>query len=126
MNYLGGTDSYTFDGEKDSFLKTESSVTEKALGWVIGSLDPHLISDVGKSKFRSKARQFYKLKSKFLTITQAEWLEQLLSSPKVYADIGGNLMPVVLGDGEFRTFGDKGKIRLEITVFLANDLIIQR
>jgi len=126
MNYLGGTDSYTFDGAKDFFIKTESSVTEKALDWVIGSLDPHLISDVGKSKFRSKAGKFYKLKSKILTITEAEWLEELLSSPKVYADIGGELVPVVLGDGEFRTFGDKGKIQLEINVFLANDLIIQR
>ena len=126
MNYLGGTDSYTFDGEKDSFLKTESSVTEKALGWVIGSLDPHLISDVGKSKFRSKARQFYKLKSKILTITEAEWLKELLSSPKVYADINGEFVPVIVEDGEFKIFGDKGKIQLEITVSLANDLIIQR
>jgi len=126
MNYLGGTDSYTFDGAKDFFIKTESSVTEKALGWVIGSLDPHLISDVGKSKFRSKARQFYKLKSKILTITEAEWLKQLLSSPKVYADINGEFVPVIVEDGEFKIFGDKGKIQLEITVSLANDLIIQR
>jgi len=126
MNYLGGTDSYKFDGTKDFFIKTESSVTEKALGWVIGSLDPHLISDVGKSKFRSKARQFYKLKSKILTITEAEWLKELLSSPKVYADINGEFVPVIVEDGEFKIFGDKGKIQLEITVSLANDLIIQR
>ena len=126
MNYLGGTDSYTFDGAKDFFIKTESSFTEKALGWVIGSLDPHLISDVGKSKFRSKARQFYKLKSKILTITEAEWLKELLSSPKVYADINGEFVPVIVEDGEFKIFGDKGKIQLEITVSLANDLIIQR
>ena len=126
MNLLGGTDSYTFNSEKAISLKTESSQAEKALSWEIGSATPHNASDVGRFKIKSEATPSISLKSKILTNTEATWLSELLTSPKVYAFIEGEFVPVIITDTEQIISRHTGKIRYEVTAQLANDWIIQR
>lgn len=126
MNGLAGTDSYTFNSEKELNIKTTSQRGEKALNWEIGSSTPHSVNDIGKMKLKSEAVESYRVKSRFLTNDQALWLSELLTSPKVYAEIDGEFIPVIVEDTEQTIYSQDGKIQYEIQVTLANDRIIQR
>jgi len=126
LNMLGGLDSYTFDSEKALSITTKSSRSQKALSYESGALVPDLITDIGNFKTNSKASESYKLKSKFLNNQQAAFLSELLTSTKVYAEINGQFIPVIIEDTVQDTTTESGFIRYEITAALANDLIIQR
>ena len=126
MNLLGGPDSYTFDEDKDLQLSTSHNVSQKALQWTTGSTTPNNPSDTGHNKQKSEGRNFYNLNSKILTNTQSAWLSEMLTSPKVYAEIGGDLVPVIIEKTTQSVTRDTGKIRFPIRATLANDLIIQR
>ena len=126
LNMLGGLDSYTFDSEKALSITTKSGRSQKALSYESGALVPDLITDIGNFKTNSKASESYKLKSKFLTNQKAAFLSELLTSTKVYAEINGQFVPVIIEDTQQDTTTESGFIRYEITAALANDLIIQR
>jgi len=126
MNLLGGSDSYTFSSEKDLVLTTSSDRSQKALKWEIGSTTPHDISDVVNFKIKSEGSTAYNLTSKFLTNQEATWLGELLTSPKVYAEIDGNFVPVIIEDTSQSIDRHQGKIKYSIVATLSNDLIIQR
>lgn len=126
MNLLGGPDSYTFDEDKDLKLATSHNVGQKALGWGIGSTTPNNVSDVGNMKLKSEGRHFYDLNSKILTNTESAWLQEMLTSPKVYAEIDGDMIAVIVEKTTQSVTRDTGKIRFPIRVTIANDLIIQR
>lgn len=126
INMLGGLDSYTFNSEKELNLKAESTASEKALHYAAGTSAPDLTTDSGSFKTKSTGSNSYKVKSRFLTNDQAAWLSELLTSPKVYAEIEGDFVPVIIQNKEQKIFSQAGKIRFEIVVKLANDLIIQR
>ena len=126
INMLGGLDSYTFNSQKELNLKAESTEAQKALNYTAGSSAPDLTTDSGSFKTKSTGSNSYKVKSRFLTNEKAAWLSELLTSPKVYAEIDGDFIPVIIQNKEQKTFSQAGKIRFEIVVKLANDLIIQR
>ena len=126
MNLLGGSDSYTFSSTKDFIMSTTSEEGEKALSWVIGSTTPNDKSDIGSMKLKSEAKKSYELNTKILTNTEALWLSELLVSPKVYAELDNTLIPVIVQPTTQSISRHTGKIRIPITVTLANDLIIQR
>ena len=126
MNLLGGADSYTFDENKDLQIATNHSTGQKALGWIAGSTSPNIASDIGSMKLKSEGLRFYNLNSKILTNAQSLWLSEMLTSPKVYAQINGDFIAVIVEKTTQSIGRDKGKIRFPITVTLANDLIIQR
>jgi hypothetical protein len=126
VNLLGGTDSYTFNSEKDLRIETTSDTGKKALKWKIGDTDPHDPSDVGKFKTRSKAVKSYNLKSKIMSNDEALWLSGILYSPKVYADINGQFIAVEVKPTNQSISRHTGKIPFEITVELSQDLIIPR
>lgn len=126
LNMLGGLDSYTFDSEKALSIQTKSTKAQKALKYEAGAAIPDLVTDIGNFKTDSKASESYKLKSKFLTNQQAAFLSELLTSTKVYAQINGQFIPVIISDTQQDTTTESGFIRYEIAAILANDLIIQR
>ena len=126
MNLLGGADSYTFSSTKDLIMSTTSEEGQKALSWVIGSTTPNDKSDIGSMKLKSEAKKSYELNTKILTNTEALWLSELLVSPKVYAELDNTLIPVIVQPTTQSISRHTGKIRMPITVTLANDLIIQR
>ena len=126
MNLLGGADSYTFNSEKDLQLTTTNAIGQKALDWVISGLTPNNVSDIGNMKLKSEGSKSYQLNSKFLTNSEALWLSELLTSPKVYAEIDGDFIPVIVEPTTQSISRHTGKIRLPITVTLARNLIIQR
>ena len=126
LNLLGGVDSYTFNSEKDYQIKTNSETGRKSLTWAIGSIDPFPVSDFGGFKYNSQASSSFKLRSKYLSNADSTWLQDLLVSPKVYVDLDGQLVPVIIEDTEQSIDRQNGRIRYEITAKMANDYIIQR
>lgn len=126
INMLGGLDSYTFNSEKQLSIKAESTAAEKALNYTAGTSSPDLTTDSGSFKTKSIGSTSYKVKSRFLTNEAAAWLAELLTSPKVYAEINGDFVPVIIQNKEQKIFSQAGKIRFEINVKIANNLIIQR
>jgi hypothetical protein len=126
MNLLGGPDSYTFKYNKDLILSTSYDTGEKALNWVIGSSNPHDISDIGKMKLKSQGVTSYNVTTDILTNSKALWLSEILTSPKVYAELNGEFVPVLIDKTNQSISRNEGKIRMNITAILANDLIIQR
>jgi len=126
MNLLGGADSFTFKYDKDLLLSTSYDEGSKALGWGIGSANPHNMSDVGKMKLKSEGMTAYNVDSGILTNAQADWLQDLLMTPKVYAEIDGNFIPVVIDKKTQSITRSAGKIRMAITAILSNDKIIPR
>ena len=126
LNLLGGADSYTFSSTKDLIMATTAEQGEKALSWAIGSTTPNNKSDVGAMKLKSEAKKSFELNTKILTNTEASWLSELLVSPKVYAELDGTLIPVIVQPTVQSISRHTGKIRMPIVVTLANDLIIQR
>lgn len=126
MNLLGGPDSYTFKYDKDLVLSTSYDSGEKALTWGIGSANPHVKSDIGKMKLKSEGTTAYNVTSDILTNDKATWLSEILTSPKVYAELDGSFIPVIIEKTSQSISRREGKIRMNITAILANDLIIQR
>lgn len=126
VNLLGGVDSYTFNFEKDLVLTTTSDTGEKALPWAIGSPTPNDVTEVGKIKLKSEGSNSYLLNSEILTNSEALWLSELLTSPKVFIELEGDLIPVTVQDKTQSITRRLGKIRYSIVATLANDLIIQR
>lgn len=126
LNLLGGADSYTFSSTKDLIMTTTAEEGEKALTWAIGSTTPNNKSDIGSMKLKSEAKKSYELNTKILSNAEASWLSELLVSPKVYAELDNTLIPVIVQPTTQSISRHTGKIRMPITVTLANDLIIQR
>lgn len=125
-NLLGGTDSYTFNSEKDLRIETQNDTGKKALKWIIGDTAPNDPSDFGKMKLRSKGMLYYALKSKILSNADAKFLSGILYNPKVYAEIDGNLISVYVRPTNQSITRERGKIPFEIIAELSQDLIIPR
>ena len=126
MNLLGGVDSYTFDDNTDLGITTASERSQKALGWELGTPTPNDVSDIGNFKVKSTAKKSYRLSSKILSNSEATWLNELLTSPKVYAEIDGQFISVIVQDTDQSINRTKGKIPYSIIATIANDPIIQR
>jgi len=126
INLLGGVDSYTFNSEKEYQIKTNSETGRKSLEYSAGEAEPHNVNDFGGFKYNSKASSAFRLSSKYLTNTEATWLQDMLVSPKVYIDLEGELVPVLIQDTDQAISRQNGRIRYEITAKMANDYIIQR
>lgn len=125
MNLLGAADSYTFNSEKDLVISTSNDIGQKSLGWITGSTTPNDINDVGNMKLKSEGTTSYLVNSKILTNSEAMWLSELLTSPKVYAELNGEFVPVIVEKTTQSITRHQGKIRIPIKVTL-DDLIIQR
>jgi hypothetical protein len=112
FNLLGGADAYTF------------------LGWDFTLSDPHNVSDKGRFKIDSQADDIYQIESKFLEPDVAQWLCELLSSPEVYLEQGGNLLAIVIDDTtqELETSETSAVqlVRFSVTFRLANSRVVQR
>ena len=126
MNLLGGVDSYTFTDNTDLAITTASERSQKSLGWELGTATPNDVSDIGNFKVKSTAKKSYRLSSKILTNSEATWLNELLTSPKVYAEINGQFISVIVQDTDQSINRTKGKIPYNIIATIANDPIIQR
>jgi hypothetical protein len=126
LNLLGGVDSYTFCSVKELRQKSTAIIAEKSLNWIKGSLTPHNVTDVGPFKTQTTTEERYRIVSKSITPAVAEWLKELYSSVKVYAELEtGVFVPVIIEDSDILVNKETGKLKLEITIRLAYCIINQ-
>lgn len=128
LNLLGGIDSYTFSNSKDLQISTSSERGKQALGWNIGSTNPHKTSSEGLYKFNSTSKEQYLISSGLLKNSDALWLSELLASPKVYIDIDNTytLVACTVEDTTQSITRNESKIRYNLILTLSNDRINHR
>ena len=126
LNLLGGVDSYTFDSEKSLLISTDYTSALGSLSWDAGKAIPDSKQDVGAFKYNSQASSRYDVVSKILTNEQSIWLSELFMSTKVYIELNGVFVPVVIDKKTSQISRHQGKIRIQVTAFLSNDYIIPR
>lgn len=106
LNRLGGYDSFTFN------MKSElsSSITRKSYGQKLGALtgssygfDPR---GRGMQVMDTQESRQYRFNSDWLTEEQMDWLNELISSPKIFLDNGsageGSLIPLNVDTNSFQ------------------------
>ena len=130
FNLLGGADAYTFKSLRIVSVETKSGRAQKPLGWDFTLPSPHNVSDKGRFKIDSQADDIYQIESTFLEPDAAQWLCELLSSPEVYLEQGGDLLAIVIDDTtqEIETSETSAiqLVRFSVTFRLANSRVIQR
>lgn len=130
MNLLGGADAYTFTSLRVKSIETKSALAQKPLGWDFTLASPHNPSDKGRFKIDSQADEVYQVESTFLEPDEAQWLCELLSSPEVYLEQGGDLIALTIDDTtqelETTDTGAIQLVRFSVTFRLSNGRVVQR
>ena len=85
-NRLGGWDYYNFRARADRKVVIEKSNVRKKLNNYKSSTQKYgyFVGDRGLSTFNVKAHDTYVVNSGYLTNNNAQWLEELFTSPEVY------------------------------------------
>jgi hypothetical protein len=120
LNKLGGIDSYTFKGLNKLETTTTSSQYEKNLG-----INYNQQTRGRQTQYR-QILTAYVATSEILSSAESIWLEELVTSPVLYLELGNLLFPVTINDGKF-LIEDRFKLKqLQLTLTFANDLRNQR
>lgn len=114
-NRLGGWDYFNFKGRKDKKVNIERSSFRKKLNrWNSTTSDwGYYVGDRGLNTFNVKATDQYVVNTGFLNTYEAEWLEELFTSPDVYwvDDTTSSEIPITLTQTDI-TLGTKKNIGL--------------
>ena len=110
LNRLGGWDSFTFDLLNTFTSNIERKEYRQNLGGFVGSTYTYDIKDRSSTIFDTQIKTIQILNSNWITDTEAGWLEQLLTSPDVYMEVGTQLQAVNITDTSYtqkRTVNDQ-------------------
>jgi hypothetical protein len=110
LNRLGGWDSFTFDLLNTFTSNIERKEYRQNLGGFVGSTYTYDIKDRSATIFDTQIKTTQVLNSNWITDTEAGWLEQLLTSPDVYTEVGTQLQAVNITDTSYtqkRTVNDQ-------------------
>ena len=110
LNRLGGYDSFTFDLLNTFTSNIERKEYRQNLGGFVGSTYSYDIKDRSATIFDTQIKTTQVLNSNWITDTEAGWLEQLLTSPDVYTEVGTQLQAVNITDTSYtqkRTVNDQ-------------------
>lgn len=94
LNPLGRFDAFNFLAMKDDIQEVEQSRYSRLLGVKTSTSFTYSKSQVRSSVFFSEVRQSYKLRSGYINTEVAQWLKELVGSPRVYMIIDGDFIPV--------------------------------
>ena len=110
LNRLGGYDSFTFDLLNTFTSNIERKEYRQNLGGFVGSTYSYDIKDRSATIFDTQIKTTQVLNSNWITDTEAGWLEQLLTSPDIYMEVGTQLQAVNITDTSYtqkRTVNDQ-------------------
>lgn len=117
-NRLGGWDYHTFTGRKDRLIDVERSNIRKKLTTYNANRTRKYgydIGDRGLTTFNVKANDKFIVNSGYLNNSEAQWLEELFTSPEVYrvVDNGNTLthIPITLTQTDYE-IGTKKNVGL--------------
>ena len=126
LNRLGGYDSFTFDLLNTFTSNIERKEYRQNLGGFVGSTYSYDIKDRSATIFDTQIKTTQVLNSNWITDTEAGWLEQLLTSPDVYTEVGTQLQAVNITDTSYtqkRTVNDQ---LFNLTVTIEKSFLKQR
>lgn len=118
LNRLGGYDSFTFDLVSTFTSNIERKEYRQNLGGFVGSSYTYDIKDRSATVFDTQIKTTQTLSSNWITDFEASWLEQLMTSPDIYQEIGTQLHTVNVIDSDYtikKVVNDK-LFNLQITV----------
>jgi hypothetical protein len=101
LNMLGAYDSFTFDLLNTFTSNIERKEYRQNLGGFVGSTYTYDIKDRSATIFDTQIKTIQTLNSNWITDTEAGWLEQLLTSPDVYMEVGTQLQAVNITDSSY-------------------------
>jgi hypothetical protein len=101
LNRLGGYDSFTFDLLNTYQSNIERKEYRQKLGGFVGSSYTYDIKDRSATIFDTQIKTIQTLNSNWITDTESSWLEQLLTSPDVYLEVGTQLQAVNIIDSSY-------------------------
>ena len=110
LNRLGGYDSFTFDLLNTFTSNIERKEYRQNLGGFVGSTYTYDIKDRSATIFDTQIKTIQVLNSNWITDGDAGWLEQLMTSPDVYIEVGTQLQAVNITDTSYtqkKTVNDK-------------------
>ena len=110
LNRLGGYDSFTFDLLNTFTSNIERKEYRQNLGGFVGSTYSYDIKDRSATIFDTQIKTTQVLNSNWITDTEAGWLEQLITSPDIYTEVGTQLQAVNITDTSYtqkRTVNDQ-------------------
>lgn len=120
-NRLGVIDSFTFTGTSKRKLATGGSTFEQQLAATSGP------SSRGKTDLIKEGMVELTCSTDAIDAKTAGWLEELLTSPNVYIEHAGALIPVILKTGSYETVDRVQNFqRLIVKLLLANPYRSQR
>ena len=101
LNQYGGYDSFTFDLLNTFTSNIERKEYRQNLGGFVGSTYTYDIKDRSATIFDTQIKTIQVLNSNWITDTEAGWLEQLMTSPDVYIEVGTQLQAVNITDTSY-------------------------
>lgn len=101
LNRLGGYDSFTFDLLNTFTSNIERKEYRQNLGGFVGSTYTYDIKDRSATIFDTQIKTIQVLNSNWITDVEAAWLEQLMTSPDVYIEVGTQLQAVNITDTSY-------------------------
>jgi hypothetical protein len=126
LNRLGGYDSFTFDLLNTNQSNIERKEYRQNLGGFVGSTYSYDIKDRSATIFDTQIKTIQTLNSNWITDLEATWLEQLLTSPDVYMEVGTQLQAVNITDSSYiqkKTVNDQ---LFNLTVTIEKSFLKQR
>lgn len=119
LNKLGGFDAFTFTGDIQESIRSKRTSYERDLGF---SFD---VEDRGETVLGVKAENRFEAFSDFMTRDEADWLQELYTSPMVFLQEDSDLISIVLLSTKQKTFDSDELIQFKIQYRPANELILQ-
>ena len=126
LNRLGGYDSFTFDLLNTFTSNIERKEYRQNLGGFVGSTYTYDIKDKSATIFDTQIKTTQVLNSNWITDTEAGWLEQLLTSPDVYMEVGTQLQAVNITDSSYTQKKTVNDQLFNLTVTIEKSFLKQR
>jgi|GEM_PF-4526159 len=95
LNRHGGWDYYSFTKDSKKTLEVQRTQYTKTLKW------DYAVGDRGDTILAQKGKESYTINSDWVTEYEAEWFQELFSSPEVYHLSGTNKLPIVITDNTY-------------------------
>lgn len=119
LNKLGGFDAFTFTGDIQESLRLRQTSYERDLGFTFN------VEDRGETVLGVKANNEFEAFSDFMTRDEADWLQELYTSPIVFVQEGTDFIPIKVTSTRQRIFDSEDLIQFRIKYKPSNELILQ-
>lgn len=119
LNKLGGFDAFTFTGDIQEAINSRPTIYERDLGFSFN------VEDRGETVLGIKAENRLEAFSDFMTRDEAEWLQELYTSPQVLLQEGTDFISIIILSRRQKIFDSDELIQFKIQYKPANELILQ-